>query len=360
MSMRRILVLSLLALFFISCSAYTEYEQPLERSVILIIGDGMGQAHLDTTSIYQEGSEGLLTMQQAPVKTRVRTASLYGLVTDSAAAATAMATGMKVSNGRISMDMFSRRFKTLLEYAKLGGLNTALVSTAYLTHATPAAFASHAKSRDDHEKIAQDYLSESRPDILFGGGGHGLDAAGFQSAGYEVATDTDSFLLFDALRVAGLFSDGHLPYHNDRTGVYPSLSMMSQKALELLLAEPEGFFIMIESGRIDHASHGNDLQRMVGEVSELDRTIELILQMIEDRDDILLVVTADHETGGLRDPVGLYDQQQLTTGSVDPWTTGGHTGVDVPLFAWGEDASIFDVESIDNPDIFNLIMGSTF
>lgn len=358
MSMKRVLILLLVAVSLISCSPYSEYERPLERSVILIIGDGMGQAHLDTTSIHEKGSEGLLTMQQAPVKTMARTSSLYGLVTDSAAAATAMATGQKVINGRISMDMFSRRFKTLLEYAKLGGLNTALVSTAYLTHATPAAFAAHARNRDEYEKIARDYLSESRPDILFGGGGHGLDAERLQSAGYQVATDTDSFLLLDALRVAGLFSDGHLPYHNDRTGVYPSLSMMSQKALEILLAEPEGFFLMIESGRIDHASHRNDLQRMIGEVSELDRTIELIMQMIADRDDILLVVTADHETGGLRDPVGLYDQQQLQEGAVDPWTTGGHTGVDVPLFAWGADASIFEVESIDNTDIFHLIIGS--
>lgn len=301
-----------------------------------------------------------MSFQDFPVQAEVKTAAFGGGVTDSAAAATAIATGHKVLNGVISKAVFGD-LETLLEYYKCSGKRVGLVSTAYITHATPAAFGAHTYNRGNYEDIAADYLTQSRPHVLFGGGGNGLSPEEAETAGYNVVENAAELAGVDpdtAGFVSGQFGVTHLPYSFDRIdgagGVsgLPTLRQMTEKALEILEKDPDGFFLMVEAGRIDHASHGNDLIRMVYETIELSDTIRMILEWAEGRDDTLILLTADHETGGLA-------VADTTAAGADPlvtWSGTGHTGVNVPLYAWGKNADLFNVGILDNTDIHRVII----
>lgn len=258
-------------------------------------------------------------------------------VTDSAAAATALATGTRVYNGVVSLASpgDSGELQTVLEYFKSKGKRTGLVTTDFTTGATPAAFGSHVATRYDTAGITNDYLVQTRPNVLCGGGGIAVAAA--MNAGYQVATNHAGLAALDAeaaTNVCGRFASGRMPYEYDGVGAAPHLWEMASSALAVLDNEPAGFFLMIEGANIDPASHSSDTPRMVQEVLAFDEAVQTALDWATNRNDTLILVTADHETGGL-----------LVTNDngagIDPdveWTTTGHTASSVGCWAWGAGA----------------------
>ena len=284
------------------------------------------------------------------------TASADNAVTDSAAGATAMATGVKVGNGVISRALpgDGAYLETIVQRSKMEGRSVGLVTTSHLTHATPAGFGAHARNRGDFQDIAAWYLHGTRPEVLLGGGGHALDPTAAARMGYTVVRSRAARPKLDPAitpRVCGLFGQGHMPYEHDGLGTYPHLSEMTRVALSFLERDPDGFFLMVEGARIDHAGHANDIDRMVPEVVELARAVEVALTWAEGRDDTLILVTSDHETGGLSVQAarGAGEVPEVT------WSTTGHTGVRVPIYAWGPGAERV-TGVIDNTDIYRIMV----
>lgn len=307
------------------------------RNVIVCIGDGMGPGQVAAARCFKGAN---LSFENFPfAATSVSTLNAYGQVTDSAAAATAIATGHKVSNGTVSLAVpgSGGELQTVLEYFQQIGKRTGLVTTSYLTDATPACFAAHETSRYNSGGIASDYLHQTRPDVLLGGGATGLDRSVVEAAGYAVVSNAASLAELDvesSQPVCGLFGAGYLPYEYDGMGDLPRLCEMTSKALSLLSAGTNGFFLVVEGGLIDIACHGHDLEHCVYETLAFDATVEGVVSWAAGRDDTLVLVTADHETGGL---IVMHDNGPRQLPDV-VWSSGGHTGAPVSLYAWGVNA----------------------
>lgn len=309
-------------------SSFSQGKKP--KNVILVIADGMGPASFTATRIWDKGSSGLLSMEKMPVTGYAKTYSGSDFVTDSAASGTALASGVKTYNGAIGLTYprldpkkKHRSLETLVDVMSRSGKSTGVLTTTRVTHATPASFYAHVVSRDMEDEIAE-FVEPSSLDLLMGGGRrHFLPQDGtsgtrrYRKDGYNIVEslvkngwthfDTKQDMLahkgksMDS-KVLGLFNDTHVTYEQDRSKEEnqkePSLTEMSSFAIEFLRDNKEGFFLMIEAGRIDHASHNNDVVNMLHETRELDHCIEMILNH-ELMDETLLVITADHETAGL-------------------------------------------------------------
>ena len=317
----------------------SSFEPDFPRNVIFCIGDGMGFEAVKAAGYYASGETGNLSFEAFPHRAEMATYAANTPMTDSAAAATAMATGHKVNNGVISMELpgSGAPLKTLLEIFKAQGKHTGLVSTTYITHATPAAFAAHNPQRNNLSDIAHDYLHLTRPNILLGGGANGLTEADAEAAGYTVVTDRECLfnLNTDAeTYISGQFGDTNIPYMFDGPNDLPHLSEMAAVAVDFLSNAPEGFFLLVEGGRIDHAGHSNDIERNVLETIEFSKTVQTIFDRVARRNDTLILVTADHETGGLQ----VHKNNGQGRVPDISWSTGGHTVSNVPLYGWGVNA----------------------
>ncbi len=336
------------------------------HNVIFIIGDGMGFEQVRAAGMYLNGGEGTLSFEAFPYQGEVTTYSASSSVTDSAAAATAIATGQKVNNGVVSQaipgdggDLY-----TLLEYFRDRGRSTGLVTTTYMTHATPASFGAHETSRYNYSQIAGDYLNQTRPNVLFGGGANGLSVMAAEAAGYTVVTTRAEMAAVDPTAVtylSGQFGTTHLPYEYDYASgsssgydTLPHLSEMVDAALDVLNEDPDGLFLMIEAGRIDHAGHGGRIDRNIFETIELHEAVEQVMQWAADHPDTLVLVTADHETGGLT-VIENNGQDVLPTVT---WGSTSHTGVNVPIYAWGPNAALVG-GVMNNTDLFHVATADT-
>lgn len=326
------------------------------ENVILFIGDGMGFEHVKAARCYNGAS---LSFEALPHQAQVTTYSANNSVTDSAASGTAIATGVKVNNYVVSLAVpgDGLELQTSLEFYKKRGKKVGLVTTTYLTHATPATFGAHETDRNNTEQIAGDYLNQTRPNILFGGGGNGLTPSATAAAGYAVATDSASFaaLSLSSEHLSAQFGTSFLPYEFDYlTGTYPypHLAEMVAKALEVFESHPGGFFLIVEGGMIDQAGHANDLPRTIHETLELSRAVQVAMNWAANRTDTLILVTADHETGGLQ------VTQDKGTGVYPTvtWSTTGHTGVNVPAYGWGPGAERVS-GVLDNTDLYRISTG---
>lgn len=323
------------------------------RNIILCIGDGMGPEEIKAARYYA-GED--LFFESFPSQSSINTASADNSVTDSAAGATAMATGQKVNNGVVSLAIpgDGSELQTALEYYQTKGKAVGLVTTTYITHATPSAFGAHETSRNNTSQIAADYMTQTRPQVLFGGGANGMSISGAENAGYTVVTDRSELFALNtdqAEYVSGQFGSTHLPYETDGLGDLPRLPDMTTVALDILDNDPDGFFLMVEGGRIDHAGHISNLQKNIGETLSFSETVETIYNWAAGRSDTLLLVTADHETGGLTviadNGPGVYPDVT--------WSSGGsHTGTPVPVYAWGQNAALAETIS-DNTEIYQVI-----
>lgn len=330
--------------------------------IILVIGDGMGAAQLEAASLYHTGEEEGLVLQSLPVRAKVATGSASHEITDSAAAGTALATAVKVQNGVVGLRLpgDGSDLPSITGELKEKGWAIGLVTTAFTTHATPAAFGAHVASRLDYAGIARDYLSGLRPEIILGGGGYGMEPETVAQAGYTVVRDTDALAreserVAPGGKIAGLFGEGHLPYlYDGRPAETPSLVDMAKAAVDFLSRSGEGFFLMIEGARIDHAGHANDIHRLIPEVLELDAVVEMLLEHPRLQEETLLVVTADHETGGLTvtEKRGMGFVPEVT------WSTNGHTAAEVPLFATGAGADAL-AEVVENTLLRGAVVAAT-
>jgi alkaline phosphatase len=261
-----------------------------------------------------------------------------------------------VNNGVISMAIpgDGSELETLAENASSRGLAAGLVTTTYITHATPAAFGAHEPSRSNYAEIAADYLNQTRPDVLLGGGANGLTVADAQAAGYTVVTDRAELQAVDTSsvsRLSGQFGSSYLPYEYDGLGNLPHLSQMVTAALDLLDNDPDGFFLMVEGGLIDQACHANDINRAVREVVEFDNAFDAVWSWASGRDDTLVIVTADHETGGLT----VTGNNGAGVAPTVTWSTGGHTATDVGVYAWGPGGDQV-TGRLDNTDIHTIVI----
>ena len=326
------------------------------RNVILCIGDGMGPGQVAAAHCFAGTN---LVFETFPFQSLATTVSAEGEVTDSAAAATALSTGYKVYNGVVCLALpgSGRELETMVETFKKLDKGTGLVTTSYLTDATPAGFGAHAYNRyADEAVIAYDYLWRTRPNVLFGGGSYELDMGEVLAAGYEVATDAASLLALRGSRaehVAGLFGYGPLPFVYDGLYDLPSLSQMTEVALGILGRDPDGFFLMVEGGLIDHACHGNDVERCVTETLAFNEAVKSAAAWAANRTDTLVIVTADHETGGL---AVVTDNGAGVLPEVS-WETGEHTAAPVAIYAWGVNAALV-TNVVDNTQVRGVMCSS--
>ena len=282
------------------------------------------------------------------------TKSADSAVTDSAAAATAMATGIKVNNQVVSIALpgDGKDLKTFTEFFKEYGKRTGILTNSYLNDATPACFGGHARKRGDFEELSRNMVRNVHPNLLFGGRCKGMSCDFLKEAGYDVASDLKSMeaLTQDSKYWAGLFGDSIIPF--EKGGDFsrlPHLSQMVKKAL-LLLDNEKGFFIMIEGGLIDKSGHGNDIEKNIGETVEFGNAVKTVLDWAKGRNDTLVIVTADHETGGL---TVIKNNSKGNCPEVT-WKDKGHSGGNVPLYVWGENSDAFG-KTMDNTDFFKII-----
>ncbi len=331
-------------LFAASCSTSSESipgggrRTESARNVILLIGDGMGVSHITAAKIVA----GSLNMDRFTTAGLVTTYPAGRLVTDSAASATAVATGFKTSNGTISISPQGDTLKTALEYAESAGKSTGLVVTCAVTHATPAAFASHVGNRNDYQDIALQ-MARSEVDVMFGGGwGYfvpssqegslrqdELDPMAQLESRMPVVYSASDLLSLNGPAGCAFIAANH-PGDADERGI--TLSQMVQKALDMLSDDADGFFLMVEGSQIDWAAHDGDKDGIIREVLDFDGAVGTALDYASADGNTLVIVTADHETGGFAVHDGSVEDRQVTEAG---FTTGSHTASMVPLFAYG-------------------------
>jgi alkaline phosphatase len=305
------LVAPVVALVMIVSLAACQQSPVPPRNVIVMISDGMGPAAVTLTRLVSRRDS--LTLDEYLIGAR-RTSSQDKLVTDSAAGATAMSTGHLTKNDYVCVTSGGQPLGTVLEAAKFQKkMATGLVVKCRITHATPAGFSSHVMNRDDEERIAAQQVG-LHPDLMFGGGtdyflpttaggkrkDHRDLLAEARDAGYQVIATSDELAGNLRLPVIGLFGKDGLHYEIDRGATKePSLEEMTRKALTLLAARPEGFFVMIEGSEIDHTEHDNDGGALVPEVLGYDAVFAAVIEFAKADGRTLVVSTSDHETGGL-------------------------------------------------------------
>jgi len=346
-----------MVLALVLATGLTSTAQAAPRYVIFFIGDGMGPEQVKAAGIYAYGQAGTLFFESLPYKAELTNYTASGGIPDSAASGTALATGVKVGTFVVSLAIpgDGNELETLLEYSKARGKSTGLVTTSTWYDATPATFGAHEPTRMNFGGIWGDYLYQTRPNVVFGGGG-GTDPIGIgitATAGYTVVTDRASMQELDTeteTMVFGGFGPGNLPYEFDGLEPLPHLSEMTATALDILDNDPDGFFLMVEGGRIDHAGHANDLQRNVLETIEFDKAVKVAFDWAAGRSDTLIVVTADHETGGL---TVLANNGPGAFPTVE-WSSISHTAANVPVYAWGANAGMIS-GVMDNTEIFGVV-----
>lgn len=286
------------------------------KNVIFMVSDGMNHGALSLARQFREKSGDTtnwtrLYREQPVVRALVETFSANSCVTDSAAAASAWGGGKRVNNGVLNVLPDGSRVETLHQKIQAKGLKTGLVTTATITHATPAGFAVNIDSRADEALIAEQYL-ERRVDLLLGGGRKYFSEdlrKKYAGAGYQVVDSRDALIGLDAApgeSLLGIFSESHIPFSIDRENVaelkaaIPTLAEMTRVALDRLAPSPGGFFLMVEGARVDHAGHANDAAASIHDQLAFDDAIGIALDYIGKNPDTLLIITTDHGCGGIQ------------------------------------------------------------
>lgn len=306
------------------------------------------------------GADGRLLFDDMPVTGFAKTHSASGLVTDSAAAGTALATGVKTKNGAIAQDPSGVRLKTILESAREMGKSVGVVTTDALVGATPAAFYAHVPNRGQGDDIAAQLIA-SRVNIAFGGapssfipkveGRAGRDdgrdlLADARKRGIDVVSNPQEMAQAKSDRVIGVFADESMP----------PLADMTAKAIAVVSRNPRGFFVMVEHSWPDKGGHGNNPGQVVTGVRELNDALKAALDFAKADGNTLIVVTADHETGGL----AIQNPDDKNPGFKPQWTGGGHTGNMVAIYAFGPGSERFSGthDNTEIPRIFADLWGA--
>ena len=325
------------------------------KNIILMIGDGMGLTQI-TAGMYANNNQ--LHLEAFPVVGLQKTYAYDNLITDSAASATAIACGVKTYNGAIGVTPDTVAVQSILEEAEMKGLKTGLVATSTIVHATPASFIAHQPLRKMYDEIAADFL-KTDIDFFLGGGKKHFDGQredekslipAFQAKGYTVSDMVASELEDIDVMAADKFAyftanDSPIPVASGRN----YLKLASVKASNFLKRKSanDGFFLMIEGSQIDWGGHANDTKYIVTEMKDFNETIGAVLDFAKKDKETLVIVTADHETGGFAiNPTSRMDS------IAGAFTSTYHTATMVPVFAYGPGAELFS-GIYENTDIYH-------
>jgi len=348
--MRKFSYLILGLLLIIACKETTQkIETANPKNIILLIGDGMGSSQVYAAFIKNKGH---LNLERCSHTGFSYTYSASDLITDSGAGGTALACGVKTFNKGIGVNADTLKVKSILEYAEEHDKATALIASSAVTHATPASFIAHTESRYNYEDIASDFL-KTDIDVFIGGGlkffNNRSDSINLidqlQNKDYEIAYNIEEVLKSKSNKIAALLYDEHPPKYTE--GRDNMLSKAGLKAIEILNQNENGFFMMIEGSQIDWAGHDEDSDYLVAEMIDFDNTVGTILDFAEKDGETLVIITADHETGGYALTGG-----DLKTGELKgEFIYDHHTAVMVPIFAYGPGAKHF-TGMMENTDIF--------
>ena len=382
------------------------------KNVIFIQGDGMGIAHRELIRLATKGKDGGLTMDGLRYSgwTSTDSADPEEAVTDSAAGATAFASGVRTFNGGVGVDAQGRPVPTLLERAGEAGKSTGLVTTAQVTDATPAAFGAHVRDRAEQSEIARQYLERSKPAVILGGGedrwlpagdpgafpdapatdpeeksqsdkGNLIDRA--RELGYRYVNSAEALAQARGNRLLGLFANEEMFEQKEegKGDVYAPvvpLHTMTAKALDVLSRDQDGFFLLVEEEGIDEFGHNNNAEKVILAGRALDRAVAVAMRYARRTPGTLVLVVGDHETGGLAiENVDANDEsgQPTPTGPEGPtstedgpfalrgtnlqftvdWTTGQHTGAATPLTAEGPGAATL-ARAQKNTDVHDRVL----
>ena len=316
------------------------------KNVILVVGDGTGLNQITASRLAIGGPDHKLSIDQLPHQGISLTHSFDDIYTDSAAAATAWATGFKTKNKYLSINAEKKKLKTILEMLDSKGYLSGIVATSSVTHATPAAFYSHIDSRYKEIEIANQLLNSS-VNISLGGGQEFFDLDELKKT-HHLLTNKESLKknFITSKRIIGLFDKDGIVRSPDK----PSQREMTDFALEQLKNNKcSGFFLMTEGSQIDWAAHDNNIVKMIEEFKDFDETIMDLINFVTEDQETLLIITADHETGGLK----ILNQKNGF--ALIQWGTGSHTSEPVGVYAYGPGAELFN-GMMDNTDIHYKIL----
>ena len=320
-------VVSCVVLLLALLASLAAAEAQAPKNIVILLADGAAPTQWD----FGRYSSRVLRQQPFATTDVVFRHGVVGLlmtpphgayVTDSAAAASAMATGFKVGNGAVSITPDGRSPRTVMETAKLAGKRVGLVTTATVYDATPAAFAGHTKSRRDSQALV-DQLLALEPHVILGGGGEyfrpatspggkrrdGRDVVdAFRGKGYQVVTSTAELAAASGEKLLGLFSDDDLDFENERDPAKePTTAEMASAALKALARGPGGFVLLVENENVDTAGHHNDAASLMRALWAFDDAVKVALDFQRRHPDTLVIVTGDHETGGFSPTYALKD-----------------------------------------------------
>lgn len=410
MNLRKSVIILLLLVFAIGVfSLLSAGKSSDAKNVILMVPDGMTLKHVTATRTLVNGSGGeALAMEKLPEIGYVRNYAKNSTVTDSAAAASAYATGEKYNNKEVSCHSKNGELlncvdepKTILEIAKSNGKSTGLVVTSQVSHATPAAFASHVPVRYCGAEITRQYIEETKVDVVLGGGVYKTSkeyncqqyedsynnlqsnkamSKRAEENGYvvvdskaklETAVDAKADKLFGLftgykegktpemfrLNQFGLKNEKGKPFSKYPEGE-PTLSEMTKAALDTLEEDTDGFFLLVEGSQIDWANHGNDFNYMLAEMLAYNKTVKAVQDWINEypfrKEQTLLISVGDHDTGGfaINGPYGSRAKQGEKVKAA--WTTDGHTGEDLVMWSQGPGSQLLG-RPLENTDVFHVM-----
>lgn len=341
----------------------SENKEKTAKNIILFIGDGTGMTQVSTLWYYGDGEPNYGRFDVTGI---AKTNSASDTITDSGAGATAFSIGKKSYNGSIGVGPDSLTVRSIVELLSQKGYQTGVISTSSITHATPASFYAHVKSRNEHEEIAKQLLHS---DIdYFAGGGiryfrkrrdelNLLDS--FEKAGF--ALDTNRLgPVPEEKKGAFLLADKALPTMVEGRGDF--LPDATAAAIEYFEKSDKPFFLMVEGSQVDWGGHANDARYIITELRDLDKAVGVGLDFAEKDEETLVIAIADHETGGF----ALTAREVKTFGggstrnynAIDPkFTSGGHSCAHVPVFASGPGAILF-TGVFENEDLFVKMLGA--
>ncbi len=368
---------------FGASSAYGKPKKPIKpKHIVLIIGDGTGLAQWSAynakrTKDINSMDSAAVVFTDFPVIGFCLTSSADAFITDSGAGATALATGKKANNYMIGMAADSSKPITISEIAHLQGKSTGIAVTCELTHATPASFFAHQPSRKLMNEIGADFITGMSPhdlaelqerngqtdvgsqfvkgsiDVALGGGRNYFDTNALKNNGYAIGTGYNAMKqLQNQGRRVVFYDDQPFPpkAHEGRNKEGMYLADASESVLTTMFLNPKGSFTMIEGSQVDWAGHENDSTYLMAEMEDFDVAIRRVIAMAKANKNTLVIVTADHETGGL----SLTDWDKARSQPAMHFSTRHHTGIPVPVFAYGPGAELFS-GAYQNTAIFTKI-----
>ncbi len=343
-------------LFCLLVTSFSCFSQSIKhpKNIIFLIGDGMGAAQVYAGII---ANKGHLNIERSRFIGFHKNQSSDAFVTDSGAGATAFSIGQKSFNGSIGVDSLKHAQPTILEIAEKHGLATGLVATCSITHATPASFIAHQPSRAMVEEIANDFL-KTDIDVFIGGGrkhftkrkdGRNLIDS-LKAKNYQIANSIEEVKQIKTGKLAGFLADEEQVKISEGRG--EQLLASTEAALSILKQNKKGFFLMVEGSQIDWGGHANDTQYIVNEMLDFDKAIKAAFDFADKDKNTLVVITADHETGGF----SLIDAD--SEGHIEgKFTTTHHTGVMIPVYAYGVGAEAFSGIYFNN-NLFDKMMAA--